>query len=248
MRPLNVGNFLALIGGVLSLPACSDPHPPPDPLLLTIGVHEVKIIAPPNWEHLDHGREQRFDKGMTQISLADMGPATREGFAREITHARELFRQRQLEDARAQLNDLHLRPAFPSQQRWDSFVKPWDKTRKAGQGLNSADTDTIERAYTEVLAEISALPTSDLPTIAAATLERLGHDERYAVAQQQAMAISGRPALLVDTWDRLSHAHRRRHVFVLNEGNLLVARMEAGQFSEMEPVFDAMVASLEFPS
>lgn len=231
---------------VAGLPLCACSEPPPVPLSLKIGVHEVELIAPPEWEHLDHGREQRFDQGMSQISLADMGPVTREGFEREIVHARELFRQRQLEDARTHLNELLLRPAFPNKGRWESFATPWNIVRRAGAGLNTADPEVIERTYAEVLAEIAALPTPDLPTITTAMLAKLGHDERYAIAEQQAMAISGRPALLVDTWDRLSHDQRRRYVFVLNEGNLLVARMELGRFSEMEPVFDALVASLRF--
>ena len=60
------------------------------------------------------------------------------------------------------------------------------------------------------------------------------------------VAVDGRGALLIDTWDRLNHTQRFRHVFVLNEGNLLLARMELGRFEEMEAAFDDLVASLSF--
>lgn len=53
-------------------------------------------------------------------------------------------------------------------------------------------------------------------------------------------------AARVDTWDRLNHTQRKRHVFILNNGNLLVIGMGLGRFAEMEKVFDTVVASLRF--
>lgn len=237
MRPLIIAAAL-LFGG------CSDSSP--EPLSLIIGFHQVMLEAPAGWEHLDHGREQRFGDGLSQISVADLGPVTADGFRREVVAARELFRARQLEDSRTRLSALRLRSSFPSAQRWESFAKSWDGIRLAGVGHHSEDPAIVERAYTQALAEIAALPRPGLPTLAAATLERLGHDERHDVASQEATAVSGRPALLVDTWERLSHAQRRRHLFVLNDGYLLVARMELGRFSEMESAFDALTSSLRF--
>ena len=244
MHALKLIRIPVALCGLLLTCGCSAPDP--DPLPLTIGVHEVQLIVPADWHHFDHGREQRFENGMQHISLADMGPATREGFHREISHARELYRLGQLEDARAHLSTLSLRPAFPSEQRWRSFVIPWNKIRRAGLGRVPLEPSAVESAYTEALAEIDALPTSDMASLAASVLKRIGHDERYDIALQRAMAIDGRGALLIDTWDRLNHTHRRRHVFVLNEGNLLLARMETGRFQEMETTFDDLIATLRF--
>lgn len=234
---------VALLSGLLLAIGCA-PDPPPAPKPLTVGVHEVELVVPPGWQHYDHGRQQRFEHGIEQISLTDLGPATPGGLQREITHARELFRRGQREDARAHLAGLRLRSAFPSVQRWESFMGPWRQIRSGG----TADPEALEQAYTEVLAQVAALPTPDMATIAARALAELGHDERRDVASERAMAVDGRQALLVDTWDRLSHASRKRHVFILNEGNLLVARMELGTFAEMEPAFEALMASLHLPT
>ena len=244
MHALNLSRLAGLLCAMLLACSCADPGP--DPLPLTIGVHEVQLITPPEWQRYDHGREQRFENGLLHISLADMGPATREGFHREIVGARELYRLGQLEDARAQLSLLNLRPTFPSELRWRSFVVPWNKIRRAGLGRHPLEPSAVESAYTEVLVEIDALPKPDMTSLATVVLERIGHDERRDFAAQHAMAVDGRGALLIDTWDRLNHTLRLRHVFVLNEGNLLLARMEMGQFSGMEKAFDDLVASLSF--
>jgi len=229
---------------VLLVGGCSDP--PSERLTTAIGVHRVELEAPAGWEHLDHGREQRFGDGLSQISIADLGPVAPDGFRREIVAARELYRARQLDDSRTRLRALHLRSSFPSAQRWESFSEWWDGIRLAGVGHHSEDPAIVERAYTAVLAEVAALPRPDLTTLALNALEVLGHDERHDIAHQEATAVSGRPGLLIDTWDRLSHAQRRRHLFVLNDGYLLVARMELGRFSEMEPAFDTLATSLRF--
>ena len=224
--------------------ACAPP--PPDPVAVTVGVHEVELLVPDGWQHYDHGREQRFEKGFPQFTLADMGPATREGFKREIAYARDLYRRGQAADARDWLGRLRLRRAFPSEERWKVFVEPWNVVWRGGRGRNG-DAEAVERAYTAVLAQVSGLPDPDLPTIARVMLDEMGHDERHDIAEQEAMAIDGRAALRVDTWDRLSHDFRQRHVFILNGGNVLVARTELGKFEDMEAAFDALVASLELP-
>lgn len=229
-----------------ALLGCTGPAPPPEPLALKVGVHEVRLVVPPGWQRIDHGREQRFENGQSHISLADMGPATAASFRREIDHARELFRLGQLEDARTLLDELRPRSLFPSEQRWEAFVGAWRKIRRKERDDRPLDPIAIERAYTEVLAEIDALPRPDMTTLAEALLESLGHDDRYDIALREARAIDGNEALLIDTWDRLSHDFRKRYLFVLNEGNLLVARMESGRFPDMEPAFDALVASLRF--
>lgn len=244
MRTLTSGQSLLLLGSLLFAGACSTSPTEPESLALNIGVHRVQLIVPPGWQHIDHGREHRFEHGQSRVSLADMGPATRDAFLREIDHARDLFRRGQQEDARALLSELRPRPLFPSEQRWSTFQAAWREIRRKNRAGRPLDAETVERSYAEVLAEIDSLPQPDMGTLAEAALESLGHDERYDIALEEARAIDGHEALLVDTWDRLSHDHRRRHLFVLDEGNLLVARMEMGRFEEMAAAFDALVASI----
>jgi hypothetical protein len=234
-----------VLPGLVLLCACAPAHEPPrDPIPLTVGVHDVELLVPHGWQHYDHGREQRFENGFPQITLTDMGPATPEAFVREIAYARELYRRGQIEDARARLLRLRLRRAFPSEQRWKEIEERWNVVWGKGGFL---DLRLVEQAYTTVLARVTALPDPDLPAIARVTLEEIGHDERRDVAEQEPLVIGGRDALRVDTWDRLNHDLRKRHVFILNQGSVLVARMELGRFAEMEAAFDALVASLELP-
>jgi len=234
----------AVIG--LSVVAFSCAEPAPELASMTIGVHEVAVELPIGWEHLDHGREQRFEESGAQISLADFGPITSDGFVREIGKARELYRTGQLEDARSLVNGLPLRAAFPNTARWATFETPWNVIRRAGLPAYPASSRSIEEAYTEALVEVRTLPSPSLRSLALATLAELGHNERRDIAHEEAIAVDGRAALSIDTWDRLSHTGRRRHLFVLNEGNLLVLRTETGYFPEMEEAFASIAASLGF--
>jgi hypothetical protein len=230
-----------LLGLVLAIGCAPQP---PAPTEVTVGAHQVALVVPDGWQHYDHGRQQRFEKGMAKISLADMGPGTREGFKREVEYARELFRRGQIADARDRLGRLQVRRAFPSDERWRVFLESWRVVRGTRRDSHP-DSRTVERAYGAILAQISALPDPNLPSIARVMLDEMGHDERHDIAEEEAMAVDRRDALRVDTWDRLSHDFRKRYVFILDGGNILVAWTEFGKFAEMEEAFDALVASLE---
>ena len=42
---------------------------------LQVGVHRVRVLPPPGWEILEHGRQHLFRNGEMQISLIDLAPA-----------------------------------------------------------------------------------------------------------------------------------------------------------------------------
>ena len=242
MRALRApgGTIISLV--VLALACSCEPARPP--VHLTIGVHEVVLEVPADWLHLDHGREHRFHRDLAQISLADIGPVTRQGYLREIEHARELFRRGQLEDARAHLGQLRLRPAFSSERQWRDFLQSWWVVLDSGL-QHSVPPQDVETTYTAVLSQVEMLPRLALPEIVERALPGLDDGAQRAAAEQRPLLIDGRQAMRIDTWDRLSHDHRKGYLFALNEGNLLVARMELGEFSTMQPAFDALVDSLE---
>jgi hypothetical protein len=206
-----------------------------------VGVHRLTFEVPDGWQHFDHGREQRFERGILQMSITDLGPVDGPAYARVIEGARELWRRGRWEDAHAVL--AHLRPweMFGSEAAWRSFRSAWNVVSRDG-----SPAAEVEEAYREVLSQISARPRLDLETLADAALAELGHDERRSVAGRRRVAIDGREALRVDTWDRLSHQYQSRHLFVMNEGHLLVARTELGGFSEMEGALDTLTGSLAF--
>ena len=74
----------------------------------------------------------------------------------------------------------------------------------------------------------------------------LREDGRREEASREILIISGRGAMVVDTWDHVSHQYRKRYLFVLNDRSLLVVYTMSGQFENMEPAFNELTASIAF--
>ena len=72
--------------------ACACAPEPPIPTEVEAGVHRIAFRVPEGWLHFDHGREQRFERDLLQISIADLGPVSGAGYARVIERARDLLR------------------------------------------------------------------------------------------------------------------------------------------------------------
>jgi len=241
--------WIALVTGIV---ACEPEAPPRAGIEVDIGVHVVAFEIPRDWHHVDHGREQLFELETAQISLADFGPMTAKGFAEIIRRARELFRSNQWEDARTLLMTTDPRRFFSSEVRWKSVRDEWKqithirRDEEAGESVGvSADVEwQVEGAFTQLLAEVNALRDPDFETVALRALEDIGHDEMRAIARTEAFALSGRPAMRIDTWDRLSHRGRRQHLFIANAGHLLVLRTEMGPANVLEAGFEELASSL----
>ena len=122
---------LPLLALALTTVGCRENLPAP-PRQLSVGTHRLELQLPDDWLHFDHGSEQRFEHGIRQISLSDLGPATPAAFHREVLRARALFRGGQIEDSRARLARLEPRALFDSDRRWQSFRGSWDWARRAG--------------------------------------------------------------------------------------------------------------------
>ena len=75
-------------------------------------------------------------------------------------------------------------------------------------------------------------------------LRRLGENEQRDVASRTPLEIDSHQGEIVDTWDRLSHQHRRRFCFVQGNGPMLVIYTMPGEFDTVQPVFDALIASV----
>jgi len=230
------------------------PSPAPPPTEARVGVHRVRFHVPPDgWLHVNHGLEQRFENETAHISFADIGPATPEGFAETLREARRLFDQNQWEDARTLLVATDPRRFFTSQARWESVKGLWGSVtrirRKQGDGAPGAiDGDVawkVNGAFHDLLVQVSSLRQPDLMTLSMSALTEFRHDSMRDIASQEAMAISGRPALRIDTWDRLSHRGRASHVFIESEGRLLCLKTESGQIAILAPAFESILSSLE---
>jgi hypothetical protein len=212
-----------------------------------IGIHAVSFRVPEGWEHLNHGRQHRFQRDLSQISATDLGPVTPDGYMRELRRAHELFREHYLEDAFAHASGLDLRSEFADVSRRESFYESWWKALDGGRSTDST-RQGAEVAWQRVMAEVERLPARELTVIVEdrfPSIETAAHRE---IAEREPMEIEGRPALRVETRDRLSHDHRQSFLFVLNEGNLFVLRMELGPYANLKPAFETLAGSLAFQS
>jgi hypothetical protein len=241
---------LAVLALLLATGACR-PEPPAS-AVVELGVHRAEFRVPSGWLHANHGHEQRFERQLAHISLADLGPASSKGLRRVVHEARQLFRAGQWEDARTLLVAVEPRDFFSSKESWDGVARAWKSVNHIRRQPGSDPPGEIredvvwevENAYHQLLVQASALPPPSLESLAMSQLRELRHDRLRDIASQQAMAVSGRPALRIDTWDRLSHDHRRSHVFVLSEGRLLCLRMETGRYEVLQPGFAALLDTL----
>lgn len=75
-------------------------------------------------------------------------------------------------------------------------------------------------------------------------LRRLGENEQRDVAARTPLEIGSHKGLIVDTWDRLSHQHRKRFCFVQGNGPMLVIYTLHGTFEAVQADFDALIASV----
>ena len=213
---------------------------------LLVGRQQTSLQAPADWQYVRRDAEHVFKNRSEQVRVLDSGPLTREGFAREIRQARRLFLGNQIDESIVLLNRLKLRAAFPSQAQWQAVVSSWRRISRSSIGSSHAERRAVEDAYADVLSQVAALPTRGLESLAIAALDALEPTDRRDVRMQQPVSVDGRVGLLVETWDRLSHAHRTRYLFVPTGESLFVVRTEFGDFAKTGPVFDALVASIEF--
>ncbi len=236
--------------------ACSpDATTPPQQssTIVDVGIHRIGFVVPPGWLHADHGMEQLFEQGMAHIRLVDLGPATPEGFAETLREALRLYEQNQWEDARTLLVSTNPRRFFASEKRWKSVQADWKsitwirREETSAGGLGSVDGDVdweVRGAFHDLLVQVSALRRADLSELAENALVELGHGAQRSIASEEAVAISGKPALRVETWDRLSHLGRQSHLFVLSEGRLLCLYTQLGSMETVDPAFESLATSL----
>ena len=244
-----------LVTGLL-LVGCEVAPAKAPPTEVQVGAHRVRFVVPEGWLHVDHGREQILEREIAHITLSDLGPTMPEGFASILREARELFRRNQWEDAQTLLRRVDPRRLFSSEERWRSVETDWKKIIRidraddpTGLGAISKDVEwEVEAAFAKLLAEVGALRDLDLESIARRALGEIGHGEMRSIATLEATAVSGRPAIRIDTWDRLSHSARARLLFVDNAGHLLCLRTGLGAESELAPAFESIARSLQIAS
>ena len=212
----------------------------PEPVTVDIGVHWVSFVVPDGWHHYDHGREQRLETSDGDIVLSDLGPVTAEGYRAVVVAARGLFRRGRSEDAHYLLESINRAPVTD-----DAGLRS-----ALDRGLDALGFDRpaeeVEGALASLLDRIDSLREPDLPWLANRVLADLNHGPRRDVEREQPLIVDNRDGRRILTWQRLTHDHRRRHVFVVNRGHLLVIRTDVGLDATLGPAFDTVLRSLVF--
>lgn len=250
------GTHVGLVA--LAILAGCRPAPAPPPVEVDLGIHHrARFAVPTGWVHFDHGRTQIFENGIDRLELSDIGVASPEGLAEALRSSRSLFRDHQWEDARALLDRVDPRRFFPEEARWKRVEPHWKKVRTIRRregfgdqrigagGISRSVVWDVEAAYHDLLVAVSALPDLDLDTLARRSLEARNRDSLRDIASEEATSISGRPATVIKTWDRLSHSAVKLRMFVLSEGRLVRLETGLGDIDELEDAFELVRTSLE---
>ena len=205
-----------------------------------IGVHRVSLIVPDGWQHYDHGREHRLETGEGDLVLTDLGPVEADGYRTVILEARDLTRKGQREEAKQLLNGI----------AWGNVIGDDAPGAALEECLDAVGRDerlaTAEAAFAPLLDQLDRLPEPDLATLASGALADFDHGPRRDIERRERLVVGGEAAYRILTWQRLTHDGRRRHVFVVNRGNLLVIRTAMGPDDVLGPAFDTVVRSVVF--
>lgn len=209
----------------------------PDPVVATIGVHNVSFVVPEGWQHYDHGREQRLETGDGDIILTDLGPVTAQGYEMVVVDARDRYRRGHREDAKQALETIE-------QSKW---IDDTDTKEMLSREIAAILQDRqVEQAFTALGVQLERLPQPDLSSLANRALLDLNHGPRRDIEREEKPLVDGRDARRIVTWQRMTHDHRRWHVFVVNNGSLLVIRTSVGLEEILGPAFATVVGSLTF--
>jgi len=235
MPPLRAGAASVLLAGMVM--GCGGA---PDPVTVDIGAHRVSFVVPEGWQHYDHGREQRLETSDGDIVLTDLGPVAAEGYRTVLVAVRELMRKGQREDAQVALRGLSRAPMIDDAGLRSALDGGLDAIR------DDRPFREVEAALASVLDRLDRFPEHDLVSLATASLAGFDHGPRRDIEREERLILDDRDARRILTWQRLTHDHRRRHVFVVNRGHLLVIRTDMGLDTVLGPAFDSVVGSLVF--
>ena len=208
-----------------------------------VGRFNLGLTPPPGWEHLDHGRQQLFRIGETELALEDAGPVTARGLTRELLEARELWMAGRRRDALARVRTLHGPPIslMPSQARAD-FWRPWTDVTYIPDLVDSA---SLGGAFDELIREADALPPIPDARIVEYVLGQLPGADRREVAHSDSLKIHGADWLSIETWNRVSHMDRQKVAFLDVDGYLLLLTSRRGPIEQSGAAFDSLLGSIE---
>ena len=233
-----------LLAMLLALLAATMACAPDRSRLADLGRVRFRVVPPPGWEHLDHGRQHLFRDGETELALTDLGAATPEGVADELREAAALWHAGRREDALARVRATDGAPLrCLSREARADFWRAW---RNAGFEPDPARDDEVGAALEELIRDAAALPEPSASQVMAFALERYSDTDRREIGYKRVRWVNGSEWLAFETWDRVSHSYRRSYACLEAQGRLVLLSAERGHDSRTEPAFDELFASLEF--
>jgi hypothetical protein len=230
----------ALLLAAITLESCDRQ---PNRVGLDVGRHHVRLVVPVGWEHLDHGREQLFRNGETELRLTDYGAATPAALADEVRNARALWKGGRTPDALARIRSLDapILRVSPPMERAD-FWQPFTSRLHAGLGDDAA----LGEMFDAMIARADALPRVSADPLVSYVLEQTDpHAAGMEIEHRDSLAINGTSWVRLATWSRVSHMDPRRTAFAIENGGLLVLACERGPIERAGGAFDSLLASIE---
>jgi len=231
--------LVAAIAACLTAPACSRR----EPQTVLVGRHELRLVTPRGWEHLDHGRQQLFRVGESELALEDLGPATPEGLTNELREAEQLLHDGRRADALARVRTLHGLPI--SLSPWQARADFWSPWTDVTYNPDIADDATLGRALEHLIRNAGALPAVSMDQLVEHVLTQSHQGSRREIARKEARDVHGADWVAIETWDRVSHMNRQRLACLEAEGYLLTLSTRRGQLEVTGAAFDSLLASIE---
>jgi hypothetical protein len=229
---------LALVAGCAPL-GCGRPFA----RNLEVGAHRVRMVPPVGWEVLEHGRQDYFRIGETQLSLTDLGPATPEGMVRELRAARTIWLAGRRKDAFARVRTLHGPPLrFASSSQRLEYWRNWYDLTYHGDTVDSA---AIGAAFDGLIQGIDRLPRVAPESMIEYVLETWPDAGRREIARRSQRVLHGHEWTELETWDRVAHMDPRRVAFLDDGGYLLVLAIERGPIEVTAPAFEGVLSTIE---
>lgn len=231
--------------------ACREPSAPTW-IELPVGRHRIAAELPAGWRFVERDEAWYFERSGARILLTDLGPVTGPAVVEELERVRALHRRGQWERVRETMAALPIRELLRDEARWRSIEADWKRVAwlrvddgvtpevRVEVGLDPSVDLAIDRLE-EMAAEIAD---RDLASIASEALDAFAPETPWEVSAVEPLEISGRAALRLETREKLSHRDVRDHLFVFEEGCLLMLHTRLGERSSIGDGFETIARSL----
>jgi len=214
---------LALLAAV-ALGACARPQPVRH--TLTLDTQRISVAIPEGWEIVDRGNAVIVRKADMELRIETIGAVGPLGIRREVERARRLWQGGRDKDARWRLRTVRVPDAlFASNAQREAFWDAWSEVSNEDAGY-----DAMGAGFEHVLENVAGLAPMGPDSLADAWLAEVDPRRLRDVATRQPRTVDGRPAIVLDTWQRLDHTQRRRIALVFDNGYAVALQTSQGAF------------------